>query len=131
MTDVEFQQAVTAAVTSWANERAGSPFRPVSFPDSTEAKCHDNAAAYAALHGGEVVHGFLILRPANWPTVCVYAHSVVRAIGGELIDSSLTIEKLRGHTFFPLQAPVADFKAAALRHPQETRPVPSQGGAQA
>jgi hypothetical protein len=130
MTDAEFQQAVTTSVASWATQRLGTPLRPVPFSDAIESKCHDNAASYVALHGGEVVHGFLILRPANWPTVYVYAHSVVRTTEGEMVDPSLTVEKLRAHAFFPLQAEVADFKASALRHPQETRPVPSLGGVQ-
>lgn len=124
MTDKDFHAAVDAAVARWHQDRRGELLSSVPFPDAQPAKCHDNAAAYVAQHGGTVVHGFLVQHPSNWTLVWVMPHSVVWT-GTELIDVTLAEEQLRGLGFFPLDLDVGDFETLAKQYPRESRPVAS------
>lgn len=122
MTEQEFHAAVDAAVARWHQDRQGDALRSRAFAASVPAHCHENAAAYVAEHGGEVVHGFMIQHPHAWTMVWVMPHSVVRTSEG-LLDVTLTEEQRRGLGFFSLTGDVDGFSALAQRFPQESRPI--------
>jgi hypothetical protein len=122
MDERDFQAAVDAVVARWHQDHCGTRPTCVPFAEAKPAQCHDNAVAYVAQHGGEVVHGFLVQHPSNWTMVWVMAHSVVWT-GSELIDVTLTAAQLRGLSFFILDGSAGDFAVLAKRFPRENRPV--------
>lgn len=124
MTEQEFLRVIDIAVAQWLQHREGLPLVPKPFDQALEAQCHANAESFVALHGGEVVHGFLIQRPHGWPTVWVMAHTAVRIDGG-LVDVTLDQSQLRGLAFFAVAGPVSGFVDWAKRYPRETRPIPA------
>lgn len=122
MTEQEYMAAVDAAVTRWRQDRAGEPLTCLFYAEALPAHCHDNAATHVSRHGGQVVHGFLVQHPQDWPMVWVMAHSVVRADQG-LMDITLKQADLAGLAFFEIDGDLAGFTEWAKRYPQESRPI--------
>lgn len=96
-------------IARWRINRDGIPVQSVFFTAAEESRCHDNAAAYAAIHGGEVVPGFLVEHPMGADWVYVRAHSVVRQ-NGALVDPTLDSDQLRGHVFLEHNGALDEFQ---------------------
>ncbi|MBM7129367.1 hypothetical protein [Dyella mobilis] len=113
-------------VSRWRENRAGLPLVSVPFPDAQEAQCHANAERYVALHGGEVVRGWLIQHPDSWPQVYVRTHSVVRRLDGSasLVDPTLAARDLRGQAFFDHVGDAEVFDAIKLAYAELLLPLP-------
>lgn len=124
MTEQEFFAAVDMAVARWHQDRQGEPLTCLPFDRAVPAHCHDNAEAYVAAHGGEVVHGFLVEHPHAWTMVWVMPHSVVRTADG-LVDVTLNSEQLRLLSFFWVVGDSDGFQPLAMRFPRESRPIAS------
>jgi hypothetical protein len=92
------EHVINEVVARWQASPSGSAVRQVPFPCFREAECHENAAAYVAEHGGQVVHGFLLHQGDSW-LVYVRAHSVVRLGDGDLVDPTLTDLARTGHAY--------------------------------
>lgn len=90
---------IDEVVARWQRLRSGCALRYVYFPAAQASECHANAAAYAAQHGGDVAHGFLLHLRAPW-AIHVMAHSVVRLSDHDLIDPTLTDLARTGHAYF-------------------------------
>lgn len=123
MTEQEYMAAVDAAVARWHQDRKGEPLTCVAFDQAVPAHCHENAAAYVAQHGGEVVRGFYVQHPQDWTMVWAIAHSVVRT-DHWLIDITLAPADTVGLEFFPIDGDPAGFIEWAKRHPRLTRLLP-------
>lgn len=124
MSEQEYEDAVGAVVARWHRDRRGEPLTSLAFDGAVPAQCHANAAAFVASHGGEVVHGFLVQHPQDWPMVWVIAHSVVRTEAG-LADVTLPADQLRWLGFFPLFIAIEGFVELAQQFPRESRPIVS------
>lgn len=122
MTEQDFLAAVDAAVARWRLDRTGEPLTCQFFQGAVAAHCHDNAEAYVTQHGCEVVRGFLVQHPQDWPMVWVMPHSVVRT-GLGLVDVTLKQTDLIGLGFFPIEGDPAEFKEWAKKYPRESRPI--------
>lgn len=110
-------EVASEVVARWRTDRRGPPLRSVPFAAAQDARCHDNAAAYAHVHGGDVTGGFLVEHPAEADWVYVRAHSVVRR-DGALIDPTLSAEQLRTQAFFEYTGSPEAFQGNARRWAQ-------------
>lgn len=122
MSEQAYKASVDAAVARWRQDRRGVPMTCLAFDAAVPGHCHENAAAYVAKHGGEVVRGFLVMHPDGWRMVWVMPHSVVRTETG-LVDVTLPADQLRWLGFYPLLDAIDGFEKLAQQFTRESRPI--------